>query len=68
MLSVRYRKEVYLSLVDLVPKAGLEPARLAAGDFESPASTIPPLGPIDFVEFYTFLLTQSLLVGWIYVY
>jgi hypothetical protein len=30
----------------LVPKAGLEPARLAAGDFESPASTIPPLGPI----------------------
>ena len=35
--------------VDLVPKAGLEPARLAAGDFESPASTIPPLGPIDFV-------------------
>ena len=32
--------------VDLVPKAGLEPARLAAGDFESPASTIPPLGPI----------------------
>jgi hypothetical protein len=31
----------------LVPKAGLEPARLAAGDFESPASTIPPLGPND---------------------
>ena len=30
----------------VVPKAGLEPARLAAGDFESPASTIPPLGPI----------------------
>ncbi len=28
----------------MVPKAGLEPARLAAGDFESPASTIPPLG------------------------
>ena len=28
----------------VVPKAGLEPARLAAGDFESPASTIPPLG------------------------
>ncbi len=23
----------------LVPRAGLEPARLAAGDFESPAST-----------------------------
>ena len=30
----------------LVPKAGLEPARLAAGDFESPASTIPPLGHV----------------------
>ncbi len=28
----------------LVPKAGLEPARPKAGDFESPASTIPPLG------------------------
>ena len=24
---------------NLVPEAGLEPARLAAGDFESPAST-----------------------------
>lgn len=24
---------------DLVPRAGLEPARLAAGDFESPEST-----------------------------
>ena len=24
---------------DVVPRAGLEPARLAAGDFESPAST-----------------------------
>ena len=29
----------------LVPKVGLEPTRLAAGDFESPASTISPLGP-----------------------
>ncbi len=28
----------------MVPKPGLEPGRLAAGDFESPASTIPPLG------------------------
>ena len=54
--------------VDLVPKAGLEPARLAAGDFESPASTIPPLGPIDFVEFSTFLLSQSLLLSWFRVY
>jgi hypothetical protein len=26
-------------LLRLVPRAGLEPARLAAGDFESPAST-----------------------------
>jgi hypothetical protein len=43
--------------VVLVPKAGLEPARLAAGDFESPASTIPPLGPIDFVELSAFLLS-----------
>ena len=43
--------------VDLVPKAGLEPARLAAGDFVSPASTIPPLGPIDFVELSAFLLS-----------
>ena len=42
---------LYLSLLQtiisknyLVPEAGLEPAHLAAGDFESPASTIPPLG------------------------
>ena len=42
---------VYLSLLQtiiskdyMVPEAGLEPAHLAAGDFESPASTIPPLG------------------------
>src|SRR3954468_16782540 len=28
--------------VRLVPQAGLEPARLAATDFESAASTIPP--------------------------
>ena len=30
-----------------VPLAGLEPARLTAGDFESPASTIPPQGPLE---------------------
>ena len=42
---------LYLSLLQtiiskdyLVPEAGLEPAHLAAGDFESPASTIPPHG------------------------
>ena len=42
---------LYLSLLQtiiskdyMVPEAGLEPAHLAAGDFESPASTIPPLG------------------------
>jgi hypothetical protein len=29
----------------LVPEARLELASLAAEDFESPASTIPPLGP-----------------------
>ena len=40
----------------LVPKAGLEPARLAAGDFESPASTIPPLGLIDYTAFPAFSL------------
>lgn len=28
-----------LALQFMVPRAGLEPARLAAGDFESPAST-----------------------------
>ena len=28
-----------MAAVVLVPKAGLEPARLAAGDFESPVST-----------------------------
>ena len=28
-----------LVALDLVPGAGLEPARLAAGDFESPEST-----------------------------
>ena len=33
-----------ISKDDMVPEAGLEPAHLAAGDFESPASTIPPLG------------------------
>ena len=30
---------------EVVPEAGLEPARLAATDFESVVSTIPPLGP-----------------------
>lgn len=28
----------------VVPEVGLEPTSLSAGDFESPASTIPPLG------------------------
>ena len=28
-----------LTAFDVVPGAGIEPARLAAGDFESPAST-----------------------------
>ncbi len=30
----------------MVPEAGLEPARLATVDFESTASTIPPLGQV----------------------
>ena len=30
----------------VVPRAGLEPARLAAADFKSDASTIPPSRPI----------------------
>ena len=29
---------------NVVPEVGLEPTRLAAEDFESSASTIPPLG------------------------
>lgn len=29
----------------VVPEVGFEPTHLAAGDFESPASTVPPLGP-----------------------
>ena len=37
-------QQAIISRDDMVPEAGLEPAHLAAGDFESPASTIPPLG------------------------
>ena len=29
-----------------------------AGDFESPASTIPPLGPIDFIGLYNSLSSK----------
>ena len=32
--------------IEVVPEARLELASLAAEDFESPASTIPPLGPL----------------------
>ncbi len=35
---------ILFNLFKVVPEVGLEPTRLAAGDFESPASTIPPLG------------------------
>ena len=35
----------FLLIFKLVPKVGLEPTCLAATDFESAASTIPPLGP-----------------------
>lgn len=34
------------SLAICVPEAGLEPARLSTVDFESTASTIPPLGQV----------------------
>ena len=32
-------QQTIISKVYMVPEAGLEPAHLAAGDFESPAST-----------------------------
>ena len=41
--ALRFLEE---SDVKVVPKVGLEPTSLAAEDFESSASTIPPLGPI----------------------
>lgn len=31
---------------NMVPEAGLEPARLSSGDFKSPVSTISPPGQI----------------------
>ena len=31
----------------MVLKAGFEPARLAAGDFKSPVSAIPPFQPVQ---------------------
>ena len=39
------RPNITLIEETVVPEVGLEPTHLAAGDFESPASTIPPLGP-----------------------
>ena len=45
LLTIGHSAET-LAKSKVVPKAGLEPARLAAGDFESPASTIPPLGHV----------------------
>jgi hypothetical protein len=39
------RQTQKLSRFNVVPEVGLEPTSLAAGDFESPASTVPPLGP-----------------------
>lgn len=35
----------------MVPEAGLEPARLSTVDFESTASTIPPLGQVHMGAF-----------------
>jgi hypothetical protein len=39
MKKVCYLLNSKLSFLLMVPGAGIEPARLAAGDFESPAST-----------------------------
>ena len=41
-MRANLRNDFKLLLV--VPEVGLEPTSLSAGDFESPASTIPPLG------------------------
>ena len=43
----RHRHATIFEGRELVPKVGLEPTCLAATDFESAASTIPPLGPPD---------------------
>lgn len=37
--SIQDKPKVYKPLIILVPRAGLEPARITAGDFESPVST-----------------------------
>ena len=42
MLAIRIGQNY--GFVKVVPEVGLEPTRLAAEDFESSASTIPPLG------------------------
>ena len=39
MRNVRFSQQRKSLIYKLVPGAGIEPARLAAGDFESPAST-----------------------------
>ena len=45
-MSGRYAGQARLMLLEkrMVPPVGLEPTRLAALDFESSASTIPPQG------------------------
>lgn len=47
-LRIRPKAEraTHQDLHNLVPEVGLEPTSLAAADFESAASTIPPLGPL----------------------
>ena len=45
------RASEYLFIIEVVPEVGLEPTSLAAGDFESPASTIPPLGLLTAPEY-----------------
>jgi hypothetical protein len=41
-----------IEISKVVPEVGLEPTRLAAEDFESSASTIPPLGHIPAISPY----------------
>ncbi len=46
-ITVADAKLLFLKALDQVPEPGIEPGRLAAGDFKSPASTVPPLRHLD---------------------
>ena len=48
--QMRYRAALHSEIV--VPPAGLEPARLAAVDFESTVSAIPPEGHLCMVSVF----------------